>query len=739
MSESSGLKLGRYELKGKLSADEVSVLYGALDLHSGRRVALRIIQLPSTIEPSAREELLRRARALTTLRHPNVTPVYEVGEDGGEIFLAEELLYGPTLEQWLLERRRGWRDICRTYMQAGSGLLALHAAGLGAHGFLPSDVVVTKERRVVLSDAMVLRSLATGSPESPDPRADQHAFAAALFSALVGAPPPSDPSLVVSAIAEHRLPRGIAPVLERALSHDPDQRYSTLREALSALAGPVESAGYSPRLVLAIASAAVLAMFLGMVLGASSGGTPLPSTSDVRERLCEGRDVSFTKVWNAEAKKKAHWTMWKAETPLVGSSWLVVQRALDSWIDDWEVAYHHYCGASDIPLRTEELQGALSCLLAERERAMAFLGVLPEIGAERTIAALRGLRSPGSCGALDQKTVAWVDRVLAHKVELVVGSTTATTAYAADDADADGFLAWAEGELDVAARHFERAAAIFEGRRQDLELADTLNNLALLRHQQGRLEEAVPLLRRAAKLREASAGAEDAVLADYLLSLGLMVGEQGALSEGLVLERRGLSIRERTLSADAPEVAESYRAIGWLEHASARYAEAQDSYRRALGMRIATFGEDSGEVTQVRIELGWVLLAMNKVGEALETFERARLVAQYAGRRSLLMAAALAGEGAARLARGDAADALVVLEEALKIRESARSNRRSIAEVQVLLARALIQGGGDKERASRLLASAGATYTEVGASDSAEAEVITKMLAELSKPERSKR
>lgn len=738
MTESSGLKLGRYELKGKLSADEVSVLYGALDLHSGRRVALRIIQLPSTVDPAARQELLRRARALTTLRHPNVTPVYEVGEDGLEIYLAEELLYGPTLEQWLLERRRGWRDICRTYMQAGSGLLALHAAGLGAHGFLPSDVVVTKERRVVLSDAMVLRSLASGNPDSPDPRADQQAFAAALFSALVGAPPPSDPSLVVSAIAEHRLPRGIAPVLERALSLEPDKRYSTLREALSALAGPVESAGYSPRLVLAIASAAILAMFLGMVLGASSGGTPLPSTSDVRERLCEGRDVSFGKVWNAEAKKKAHWTMWKAETPLVGSSWLVVQRALDSWIDDWEIAFHHYCG-SDLPVRTEELQSALSCLLSERDRAMAFLGVLPEIGAERTVAALRGLRSPGSCGAMDQKTVAWVDRVLARKVELVVGSTTATTAYAADDADADGFLAWAEGELDVAGRHFERAAMIFEGRRQDLELADTLNNLALLRHQQGRLEEAVPLLRRAAKLREASAGAEDAVLADYLLSLGLMVGEQGALSEGLVLERRGLSIRERTLSADAPEVAESYRAIGWLEHASARYAEAQDSYRRALGMRIATFGEDSGEVTQVRIELGWVLLAMNKVGEALEIFERARLVAQHAGRRSLLMAAALAGEGATRLARGDAGDAVGVLEEALKIRESAHSNRRSIAEVQVLLARALIQSGGDKDRASRLLGSAGATYSEVGASASPEAEIVSKMLADLSKPEGSKR
>ncbi|MFO0724207.1 MAG: tetratricopeptide repeat protein [Myxococcota bacterium] len=741
MSEGTGLKLSRYELKGKLSADTVSVLYGALDLHSGRRIALRVIRPEAALGPEVREEILRRARALTTLRHPNVTPVYEVGEDGSEIYLAEELIYGPTLEQWVAERRRGWREICRTYMQAGGGLLALHAAGLVAHGFSPTDVVITKERRVVLSDALVLRALVAPSADAQrtpeelagrpaDARSDQYLFAASLFTALTGAPPPSDPSLVIAALTERKLPRGIAPVLEKALSLEPEQRYATMREMLAALAGPVEAAGYSPRLVLAIGAAAVLAMFLGMVLGAASGGSPLPSTTDVRERWCEGRDVSFSKVWNPEANRKARWAMWKTETPVLSSSWLVVEGTLDRWIQDWQETFRRICGVADTPLRPEELERAATCLMSERERALAFLGVLSEIGPERTIAALRGLRSPGSCGAVDHETVVWIDRVLSHKVATITRTSTGPATSGGDAADANGFLAWAEGEYELAAQHFEAALPIFEARHADLETADTLSNLALLRYELGSLDEAINLLRRAAKLRENAVGSEDPVLADYLQSLGLMIGQKGQLSEALVIERRALSIRERTLSPDAPEVGESFRAIGWLENASHRWAEALESYRHALTLRVAAYGEDSGEVTQVRIELGWVLLSSDKLGEAQETFERARMVAQQAGRRSVLMAQALTGEGAARLAKKDAPGAVEVLEEALKIRESIKSDRRAIAEVQVLLARALLEGGLDRPRALRLLSSAGVAYNETGSGESPEASEAARLLAE---------
>jgi serine/threonine-protein kinase len=92
--------LGRYEIDSVLGVGGMGVVYAAFDPELERRVALKV--LPDTRRgQSARERLLREARAMARLTDPNVVRVYEVDSVGGHDFVAMELVDGSTLTDWL--------------------------------------------------------------------------------------------------------------------------------------------------------------------------------------------------------------------------------------------------------------------------------------------------------------------------------------------------------------------------------------------------------------------------------------------------------------------------------------------------------------------------------------------------------------------------------------------------------------------------------------------------------------
>jgi serine/threonine protein kinase len=74
----------------------MGVVYVALDDRLGRPVAIKTIR-PASTDTYARERLWREAPAAASVNHPNICQIYEVGEDGDELFLVMELLEGETL------------------------------------------------------------------------------------------------------------------------------------------------------------------------------------------------------------------------------------------------------------------------------------------------------------------------------------------------------------------------------------------------------------------------------------------------------------------------------------------------------------------------------------------------------------------------------------------------------------------------------------------------------------------
>ena len=119
-------RLGRYRILHRLGQGGMGVVFAAEDESLGRRVAVKTIAEP---DDSARKRFRREARAAAGVNHPNVCQVYEIGEDGGQLFIAMELLEGESLADRL---RRGPLPV-EEAVALGRGMLAalsaLHTSG----------------------------------------------------------------------------------------------------------------------------------------------------------------------------------------------------------------------------------------------------------------------------------------------------------------------------------------------------------------------------------------------------------------------------------------------------------------------------------------------------------------------------------------------------------------------------------------------------------------------------------
>jgi len=280
-----GEALGRYLIIDVLGRGGMSVVYAAFDPELDRKVAIKVVrpELEGGAEATAR--LLREAQAMAKVLHPNVVSVHDVGTWEGRVFLAMELIDGTTLREWLKQQRRTRREVLALFRAAGQGLSAAHAAGLVHRDFKPDNVLVDKKDRARVTDfglvrpanasaaerseqaapllarfdsngvlteaGAVLGTPAYMAPEQllgnvADARADQFAFAVALYEALYGERPfeAKDFATTFEAVtkgqvrpppAGSRVPGHLRRVLLRALSVDPEQRFPSMQALLTAL------------------------------------------------------------------------------------------------------------------------------------------------------------------------------------------------------------------------------------------------------------------------------------------------------------------------------------------------------------------------------------------------------------------------------------------------------------------------------------------------------------------------
>jgi serine/threonine protein kinase len=149
-------RIGRYLVLSKIGEGGMGQVYSAYDPTLDRRVALKLLRPEGPA--SERNRLLREAKALARISHPNVLTIHEVEQIGAQVVMTMEFVPGGTLKTWLrinpadAERESRLVEALELLVQAGHGLCAAHARGLVHRDFKPSNVLVGQDGRVRVAD-----------------------------------------------------------------------------------------------------------------------------------------------------------------------------------------------------------------------------------------------------------------------------------------------------------------------------------------------------------------------------------------------------------------------------------------------------------------------------------------------------------------------------------------------------------------------------------------------------------
>ncbi len=298
-------------------------VYRARDERLAREVALKVLPA-SGADEEGRRRFDREARAVASLSHPNIVPLFDVGDENGVRFVVSELVEGEPLRARLVRGPLAPREAAELAAQVAEGLAAAHARGLVHRDIKPENIVVTPQGRARILDFGLVRSTAAdeGAPpleadptltaltepgvvagtvgymspeqvrgESVDGRSDIFALGAVLYEMLTGSRAFTAESKIetLNAILKEEppapatpMPEEMAAILRRCLAKRPENRYHSgadLAHDLRAAAAPRSPSGSSlsgPRVAAAPAPprripAAVLAAVAAVLLLGAAG------------------------------------------------------------------------------------------------------------------------------------------------------------------------------------------------------------------------------------------------------------------------------------------------------------------------------------------------------------------------------------------------------------------------------------------------------------------------------------
>jgi len=290
MPATSGTKFGPYEIESQLGAGGMGEVYRARDSRLGRTVAIKILPAHLCGTREAQERFDREARAISSVSHPSICHLYDVGAESGVSYLVMEYLEGETLADRLMEGPLTVELLLKLALEISDGLDKAHRGGLVHRDLKPANLFLTRDGHVKLLDFGLAKSLealnsatsgheatAVGanftspgltvgtvaymSPEQArgdavDGRSDLFSLGVVLYEMATGrkAFGGSSTAVVFEAILNRdpqpvtelnaRLPQAFSNILGKLMEKDPDLRYQTaseLRADLKRLARDMDS------------------------------------------------------------------------------------------------------------------------------------------------------------------------------------------------------------------------------------------------------------------------------------------------------------------------------------------------------------------------------------------------------------------------------------------------------------------------------------------------------------------
>jgi serine/threonine protein kinase len=273
---SPGSTIAGYEVEAVVGSGGIGVLYRARQVRLDRPVALKLVEAELAREPVVREQLRREARTVAALDHPNIVPLYEAGEEDGNVYIVTRWIEGTELGT--LIRRDGPlepRRAARIAAQIASALEVAHEQGLVHRDIKPSNAILTSEDHVYLTDfgltkradsasgftgaGKMLGTIDYVAPEQieggeTDARGDVYGLACVLFETLTGAAPFAGQTGGMAKMWAHlnaeppsareqrpEVPQALDDMIRRGLAKRPDGRPSAAAFGAAVLAAVGET------------------------------------------------------------------------------------------------------------------------------------------------------------------------------------------------------------------------------------------------------------------------------------------------------------------------------------------------------------------------------------------------------------------------------------------------------------------------------------------------------------------
>src|ERR1700686_868070 len=152
MALTPGTILGPYEILSALGAGGMGEVYRARDTRLERTVAIKVLPAHLSSDPDRRERFDREARAISSLNHPHICILHDVGHQDGTSYLVMEYLEGETLADRIKKGPLPIDQVLRYAIEIADALDAAHAAGIVHRDLKPANIIVTKRGQTKVLD-----------------------------------------------------------------------------------------------------------------------------------------------------------------------------------------------------------------------------------------------------------------------------------------------------------------------------------------------------------------------------------------------------------------------------------------------------------------------------------------------------------------------------------------------------------------------------------------------------------
>ncbi len=270
--------IARYEIIRELGRGGMAIVYLGRDPQVGREVAIKVLPAQFSQDEAFRQRFAREARTVAQLEHPSIVPLYDFGEENGQLYFVMRHMQGGTLTDKIEHHGFSMKEITNVLRRVGEALDYAHSQGVIHRDLKPGNILFDQLGQPYLSDfgiargsntsnnltgAMIIGTPGYMSPEQAqgnkqlDGRSDLYALGVIVFQMLAGRLPYEASTPMATAIKHitepvpnilrynPNLPAPAKTFVERALAKDPGARYPSAKALMQAFSGLTDNPAVS--------------------------------------------------------------------------------------------------------------------------------------------------------------------------------------------------------------------------------------------------------------------------------------------------------------------------------------------------------------------------------------------------------------------------------------------------------------------------------------------------------------